>query len=129
MHEAEFSAFPNGREIREISSVGERVQDQDPIAWVVVQPVVHEVCTDESRAAGDQQPAHGPGIGGIESRVALSDRAQCSGPAPNAATVGRLSSRLQAGRRAAGGGTAVAMGGASMRNGDKAGRPGWTAMG
>src|SRR5258706_5951574 len=113
MHEAEFSAFPDRHEILEISSVGERVQDHDPIAWMVVQPVVHEVCTDESRAAGDQQPAHGPGIGGIESRDALSGCAPCSRPPPNAATVWRLSSTLQAGTRAGRGRIALAKGGFS----------------
>lgn len=39
----------------QMASVGQSVEDHDPVFGMILDPIMHEVCADESGAAGDEQ--------------------------------------------------------------------------
>src|SRR5467141_372940 len=51
-------------QVRETPGIGQRIENDDPIAGMLAQPVENEVRADEARAAGDEHSRHGQALQG-----------------------------------------------------------------
>ncbi len=59
LHESQLRALLDVLEIGEIAGVSQRIEHDEALARVGLQPVVHEVGADEAGAAGDEESRHG----------------------------------------------------------------------
>ena len=55
VNETQLGTFLGARQSREIAGIRQRIEDDEPLARMPRQPVMHEIRTDEAGASGDEQ--------------------------------------------------------------------------